>query len=68
MAKGQSYDDIARAIRDRFEGFSAPSPLKHIRSRSHLIAVTELGDAYEAGNRAVIDGLVDAGLVMEKRW
>ncbi len=67
-AEGKSYDAIAREIREKFSGFSTPSPLKHIRSRAHLIAVTELGDAYEAGNRAVIDGLVDAGLEMEKRW
>lgn len=68
VADGKSYDAIAREIRERFNGFSAPSPLKHIRSRSHLVAVTEMGNAYEAGNRAVIDGLVDAGLTMEKRW
>lgn len=65
---GRSYDEIAREIRARFKGFSTPSPLKHIRSRAHLVAVTEVGDAYEAGNRAVIDDLVDAGLTMEKSW
>lgn len=68
VEEGKSYDAIAREIRERYTGFSTPSPLKHIRSRAHLIAVTEAGDAYEAGNRAVIDGLVDAGLTMEKRW
>ncbi|MCH7945460.1 MAG: hypothetical protein IIC73_05515 [Armatimonadetes bacterium] len=66
--KGKSYDAIAREIRERFDGFSTPSPLKHIRSRAHLVAVTEVGDAYEAGNRAVIDGLVDDGLTMQKSW
>ncbi len=68
LSEGQSYDEIARNIRERYAGFSTPQPQQHIRSRAHLVAVTETGNAYEVGNRAVADDLVAAGLVMEKSW
>ena len=68
VAEGQSYDQIARSIKDKFEGFSTPQPQLHIRSRAHLVAVTESAQAYEVGNRAVADQLVAAGLQMEKSW
>ncbi len=68
LSEGQSYDQIARSIRERYAGFSTPQPQQHIRSRAHLVAVTETGNAYEVGNRAVADDLVAAGLVMQKSW
>lgn len=68
VAEGRSYDSIAREIRDSFEGFSTPKPQQHIRSRAHLVAVTEAGNAYEAGSRSVADDLKAAGLQMEKSW
>lgn len=68
LRDGQTYDQIAKSIRERFAGFSTPKPQQHIRSRAHLVAVTEAGDAYEQGNRAVVDDLTAAGLQMEKSW
>lgn len=68
LSEGQSYDQIARNIRERYAGFSTPQPQQHIRSRAHLVAVTETGNAYTVGTRAVADDLVAAGLVMEKSW
>lgn len=68
VREGQSYDQIAKSIKDRFEGFSRRMPQQHIRSRAHLVAVTESGNAYEAGTRAVADDLKAAGLEMEKSW
>lgn len=68
VAEGRSYDRVAREIRDSFEGFSTPQPQQHIRSRAHLVAVTEAGNAYEVGSRSVADDLKKAGLVMEKSW
>jgi SPP1 gp7 family putative phage head morphogenesis protein len=68
VREGQSYDQIARTIRERFAGFSTPAPQLHIRSRAHLVAVTESAAAYEQGNRAVADQLQAAGLQMEKSW
>lgn len=58
--EGLSYTDIAKNIRDRFDMFS--------RARATLIAVTEVGNGYEAGNRILVDGLTEGGLEMEKSW
>lgn len=58
--EGWSYDETADAIRKRFRHFSI--------ERAKNIAVYELGDAYEAGNRIIVDDLVYGGLVMEKSW
>lgn len=68
VANRKSYGAIARDIKGKFSGFGARSPLKHIASRAELVAVTEIGDAYEIGNRDVVDHLASAGLVMEKQW
>jgi hypothetical protein len=68
LSEGQSYDRIARNIRERYAGFSTPQPQQHIRSRAHLVAVTETGNAYTVGTRAVADDLMAAGLLMEKAW
>lgn len=66
--EGWSYDRTAREITRRYTEFATPQPQQHIRSRAHLIAVTEVGQAYEAGNRAIADDLAAAGLAMEKSW
>lgn len=66
--EGWSYTRIAKAISERFEEFAVGKPQAHIESRAHLVAVTEVGNAYEAGNEIVIRDLTDAGLRMEKKW
>lgn len=66
--EGWSYDRLARAITDRFAEFGVAKPQQHIRSRAHLVAVTEMGQAYELAGRAVVDDLAAAGLDMEKEW
>lgn len=66
--EGWSYNRIARAITERYAEFATGVPQEHIKSRAHLIAVTEIGNAYEAGNEIVIQDLADAGLRMEKSW
>lgn len=66
--EGWSYSRIARAIRDQFDGFAGRKPQLHIQDRATLVAVTEAGMAYEAGNAIVVADLQDAGLVMEKSW
>lgn len=77
IENGWSYSKTAQAIQRQFRGyydagswwnFDAPRPQGHIDSRAHLIAVTEAGEAYEAGNYAVIQDLTDGGLEMEKAW
>lgn len=66
--EGWSYDRVARAINQRFREFRVGKPQEHIKSRGHLVAVTELGNAYEAGNQVVVQDLSDGGLDMEKKW
>ena len=68
MDEGQSYSQVARNIVAKYKEFGVGSPLKHLRTRAELIAVTEMGQAYETGNRIVIDEMADVGLDMEKSW
>jgi hypothetical protein len=66
--QGWTYDQAAKAILAKFKEFGTPQPQAHIRSRAHLIAQTETGDAYEAGNRIVADQVAASGYSVEKRW
>lgn len=56
----KSYTEITKLIRQAFVDFS--------QYRARLIAVTEVGNGYEAGNRMLIDDVIDGGLAMEKSW
>jgi SPP1 gp7 family putative phage head morphogenesis protein len=66
--QGWSYDRTARALQEKFASFRTPVPQQHIRSRAHMIAVTETGDAYAQGSLIVGHDLKRAGLRMEKMW
>lgn len=68
VEEGWSYNRTAKAITDRYAEFAVGQPQKHIRSRAHLIAVYEAGEAYEEGGMIVAQDLAGAGLEMEKRW
>lgn len=65
---GWSYSKTAAAIKDRFVQFAVGVPQEHIRSRAELVAVTEVGTAYEKGAELVAHGLQSQGLVLEKAW
>jgi hypothetical protein len=65
---GKSYSQVAREIKGRFSQFAVGSPIEHLSSRAELVAVTEIADGYEAGNRLIADRLVSAGLTMQKSW
>ncbi len=56
----KSYTEITKLIRQAFADFS--------QYRARLIAVTEVGNGYEAGNRMLIDDVIEGGLAMEKSW
>lgn len=60
LDEGQSYNEIAKGIRAEFDGMT--------RDRATRIAVFETGQAYEAGNRAFVDSIVDDGIEMEEAW
>lgn len=68
VEEGWSYNETAKEIKERFEEFRIGKPQQHIQSRAHLVAVTESANAYEAGNKMVIDQMAEAGLRMEKKW
>ena len=57
---GWSYNRLARQIKTNFEGMTS--------ARARRIAVYELRDAYEAGQRVMIDRLYKHGLDMETAW
>lgn len=66
--EGWSYQRTAEAIIARYKEFQVGSPLEHIDSRAHLIAVTESGNAYMEGTLQVAQDLHAAGIEMEKSW
>jgi hypothetical protein len=68
VREGWSYNRIADEISSLYSEMAIGKPQLHIDSRAHLIAVTESGNAYEAGNVIVAQDLQDAGLMMEKKW
>lgn len=65
---GHSYDEIARQIKARFAEFAVGKPQLHIDSRAHLVAVTEVGNAYEHGTWSAAQSMAAVGLTMEKSW
>ena len=63
VTEGHSYDRLSQAIGDRFTEFATGGD----NPRSRRVAVYELGDAYEEGNRMAAKELQAAGLEMEKK-
>jgi hypothetical protein len=68
LDEGWSYGKTAKMITSRYEDFAVGWPQKHIQSRAHAIAVTEVGNAYSEGQAQVAQYLQFQGLPMEKRW
>lgn len=63
--EGWSYRYTADVITGRFAEFAAGVPQQHLRSRAELIAVHEVGTAYETGTRQIVD---DLPFRIEKSW
>lgn len=68
VQEGWSYDRMARAITERYSEFAVGRPQEHIKSRAHLVSITECGDAYCEANRIIGEELQNAGVETEKRW
>lgn len=68
VKSGESYNDIAKEIKNKFEEFAVPMPQKHVSNRAVLVAVTELANAYCEGNAQVGNYLQDNGVKMMKAW
>lgn len=68
MENDWSYNQTAKEIKARFSQFAVGQPQRHIESRAHLVAVTEVGNAYEQGSLMFAEELQNEGLTMEKYW
>lgn len=68
IKNSESYSAIAKRLRDTFEAFAAPSPLRHIRDRAELIAVTEIGNAYMEAQIRQGRRIIQKGIQLEKGW
>lgn len=68
IKNSESYSAIAKRLRDTFEAFGAPSPLRHIRDRAELIAVTEIGNAYVEGQLRQGRRITQRGIQLQKGW
>jgi hypothetical protein len=74
--EGLSYQQIAAQIEALFVDFAGPAQgvidvllgKEPVRSRAEVISITELGNAFEAGNFIVAQDLAAGGLEMEKAW
>jgi len=66
LENGESYGSVQRSIKRQFTQFAVGSPLEHIQSRAELVAVTEMGEAYEAGAATLSDELEAHGIEQEK--
>ena len=60
LTKGKSYGELATQIKNTFGEMK--------RSRAERIAVTEIGNAYEAGNFNTAKSIEDLGVPMLKQW
>lgn len=65
---GWSYDKTAKEISKQFKQFAIGKPQLHIRSRAHLVAVTESGNGYVAGYLEGGRQMKDRGIQQEKKW
>ena len=70
---GWSWQRTAEEMEDRLGNWGIIGPplrpsSRDLRTRAEVIAVTEIGEAYEAGTNATAQRLADAGLILEKRW
>jgi hypothetical protein len=66
---GWSWGKTARELAARFSAFSARAPgPKALRNRAQLIAVTEVGNAFEEGTLKAAQAIQASGIDLEKRW
>ena len=68
VAEGATPKQVEERIIERYRHFAVGRPQRHIDSRAHMIAVTEIGNAYEQGADIVTRDLQGAGIQLEKRW
>jgi hypothetical protein len=68
VERGDSYTTLGQEIDQMFRGFGGARPQAHIATRAELVAATETGDAYAAGNRELAQQVQQSGQTVEKHW
>jgi hypothetical protein len=70
VQNGTAWNKVAEEITDQFSHFALRPNyvVSWLNNRAELVAVTEVGNAYEEGSRVMANRLNLAGLQMEKRW
>ena len=70
VENGTAWDKVAEQITAQFSNFALRPNyvVSWLNNRAELVAVTEVGNAYEEGSRIMANRLNIAGLQMEKRW
>ncbi len=70
VQNGTAWNEVAKQITDQFGHFAfRPNyVVSWLNNRAELVAVTEVGNAYEEGSKIMANRLNLAGLQMEKRW
>ncbi len=68
-AQGRSWGATARLLKAKFNAFAAAAPgPKALRTRAQLIAVTEVGNAFEDGALRAAQAIQAGGIDLEKSW
>lgn len=66
LDNGDSYSAIARAIKSKFVQYATKTVGS--KSRAEVVAITEAGKAYQAGNFGAIQEATSTGLKFQKSW
>lgn len=66
LENGTPYTQVERQLSELFSGWGKRGPSG--RSRAQLVAVTEIGDAYEEGSLRGAKQVESVGIDMEKQW
>jgi hypothetical protein len=66
--KNWTYAKTAREITTMFDGFGRRAAQGYLRTRAELVAMTEIGDAYEHGGRMLAKELTAQGFNLDKKW
>lgn len=65
---GLSSEKTAELLKSVLPQLDASTALRHLESRAHLIAVTEMSTAYNAGNEEAVERLTSLGAAFVKEW
>ena len=62
------YTEVERQLIKKFPGLAKRQGQLHIRTRARLIAINEVGNAYEGGKQQLANRVEQAGVRFNKKW